>query len=172
MTPQQVADHLGITRLQAAYADVVDRRAWDELVDLAERSRGDDDWSLRSALVRYAQPEPARVAALLSLVRRWDAAVHEALPALRAAGERYLAAASGPATGPDDESDLDPTVVGLLRVGRDLDAVGDAAAAWAVAREGDPGPDIDLAIERVGAALDDLGVAEEQPVPRGMRGRG
>lgn len=138
-------------------------------MDLAERSRGDDDWSLRSALVRYAQPEPTRVASLLSVVRRWEAAVHEATPALRADGDRYLRAASDPDV---DADDLDPTVVGLLRVGRDLDEIGDVVAAWAVGREGDPGPEVDAATERVGTALDRLGVAEEEPIPRGMRGRG
>jgi hypothetical protein len=34
MTDQETADYVAITRLQAAYADVVNRRAWPELVDL------------------------------------------------------------------------------------------------------------------------------------------
>ena len=36
----------------------------------------DGDWTLRSALVRLAQPEPQRVAALLELMRRLDAPLH------------------------------------------------------------------------------------------------
>jgi hypothetical protein len=34
------------------------------------------DWTLRSALVRLAQPEPGRVGAVLELVRRLDAPLH------------------------------------------------------------------------------------------------
>lgn len=44
------------------------------LVDYAESSR-DGDWSLRSALVRFAQPEPTRAGAVLELVRRTDGAL-------------------------------------------------------------------------------------------------
>ena len=44
------------------------------LVDYAESSRA-GDWSLRAALVRYAQPEPARASAVLELVRRTDGAL-------------------------------------------------------------------------------------------------
>ena len=54
-----------------------DGRAPDDgirLVDYAESSRT-GDWSLRSALVRYAQPEPARASAVLELVRRTDGAL-------------------------------------------------------------------------------------------------
>ncbi len=35
-----------------------------------------NDWTLRSALVRLAQPEPTRAGAVLELVRRCDAALH------------------------------------------------------------------------------------------------
>ena len=44
------------------------------LVDYAESPRV-DDWSLRGALVRFAQPEPGRASALLELVRRTDGAI-------------------------------------------------------------------------------------------------
>jgi hypothetical protein len=44
------------------------------LVDYAESPRV-DHWSLRGALVRYAQPEPVRASALLELVRRTDGAL-------------------------------------------------------------------------------------------------
>ena len=56
------------------------------LVDYAEVPRV-DDWSLRGALVRYAQPEPARASALLELVRRTDGALKPFARAL----ERALA---------------------------------------------------------------------------------
>ena len=44
------------------------------LVQYAESARV-GDWSLRGALVRYAQPEPARASAVLELVRRTDGAL-------------------------------------------------------------------------------------------------
>lgn len=44
------------------------------LLDVAETARG-DDWTLRSALVRVAQRDPVRAAAVLEAVRRCDAAV-------------------------------------------------------------------------------------------------
>lgn len=52
-------------------ADLVDGS---RLVDYAESSRA-GDWSLRSALVRFAQPEPTRAGAVLELVRRTDGAL-------------------------------------------------------------------------------------------------
>ena len=45
------------------------------LLNYAECARA-DDWSLRSALMRMAQPEPERVARVLSSVRRLDAVLH------------------------------------------------------------------------------------------------
>lgn len=45
------------------------------LLNYAESSR-DGDWTLRSALVRLAQPEPVRAGAVLELVRRCDGALH------------------------------------------------------------------------------------------------
>lgn len=44
------------------------------LLSYAESPRV-DDWSLRGALVRYAQPRPTRASAVLELVRRTDAAL-------------------------------------------------------------------------------------------------
>ena len=45
------------------------------VLNYAESART-DDWTLRSALVRLAQPEPTRSGAVLELVRRCDAALH------------------------------------------------------------------------------------------------
>ncbi|MEM7285819.1 MAG: hypothetical protein AAF480_05660 [Actinomycetota bacterium] len=53
----------------------VDPEPAGSLVNYAESARA-GDWSLRSALVRLAQPEPARVAGVLELVRRLDAVLH------------------------------------------------------------------------------------------------
>jgi len=44
------------------------------LVDYAESPRV-GDWTLRSALVRFAQPEPTRAGAVLELIRRTDGAL-------------------------------------------------------------------------------------------------
>lgn len=51
------------------------------LVNYAESPRR-DDWTLRSALVRLAQPEPERVAVALELIRRCDGALHPLVRAL------------------------------------------------------------------------------------------
>ena len=51
------------------------------LVNYAEAPRP-GDWTLRSSLVRLAQPEPALVAALLEQVRRLDTTLHHAQRAL------------------------------------------------------------------------------------------
>lgn len=56
-------------------AGVVDPDPAGSLLNYAESSRA-GDWSLRSALVRLAQPDPARVAGVLELVRRLDAVLH------------------------------------------------------------------------------------------------
>lgn len=142
--------------------------ALDALVDVAERSRV-GDWSLRSALCRYAQPDPPRVAAVLSLVRRWEAGLHDHVPTLRKDGARLLAAAESSG----DPAADDALVVGLLRVGMRLDETGDRVAAWADDRTGpSPAADLDAAAAEIAAELDRLGVPEEEPIPRGMRGRG
>lgn len=53
-----------------------DREA--SLLNYAERSRA-GDWSMRSALTRFAQPHPERAARVLTLVRRLDAVLHQAM---------------------------------------------------------------------------------------------
>ena len=149
----------------------------DALVDLAERSRV-DDWSLRGALCRYAQPEPIRAAAVLSLVRRWEAALHGYLPVLRRDGAGYMEVVAhadsvdSASASPPAPEDIDRRLVGLLLIGEKLDALGDVVAGWAVARQGDPRERIDEAVRDVAVDLDMLGVPEEEPIPRGMRGRG
>ena len=44
------------------------------LVDPAERPRA-ENWSLRAALTRYAQPQPQRASAVIELLRRTEAAL-------------------------------------------------------------------------------------------------
>lgn len=108
-----------------------------------------DDWSLRAALVRFAQPEPVRAGAVLELVRRTDGA-------LRTTDEATAAA-------------LAPVVA-------DLDAIADALVAWAVDRGGPPPVAvIDDHAAAAHARLEALGVRREDGPPRpppGSRRRG
>lgn len=77
------------------------------LVDYAESSRA-GDWSLRSALVRFAQPEPTRAGAVLELVRRTDGALKPHRRRLEGKG-----APSHPGLGPQLlTQDGDPVVLG------------------------------------------------------------
>ena len=67
------------------------------LADYAESSRV-GDWSLRSALVRFAQPEPLRASAVLELLRRTDGALH---PHRRLLESTLVATDPALAPGPD-----------------------------------------------------------------------
>ncbi len=128
------------------------------LVDFAERSRA-GDWSLRSALVRYAQGQPVRVSQVLELVRRIEAALHPHAKLLATAGTRLwpaVVAGKAPATEPE------ATVVGVLRAAAALDRVADVVVAWAIDRTGDqPDADVDAVVLDVTRRLDDLGVPRE-----------
>ena len=130
------------------------------LVDFSERSRK-DDWSLRSALVRYAQPEPQRVNDVLELVRRTEWALGKQSKRIEREGSDLWAALEADDEGGDD-------LVGLLRAAAELDALGDVVAAWAVDRAGGlPNREVDATVADVGARLDALGVPhEERPGPR------
>jgi hypothetical protein len=137
------------------------------LVDYAERSR-EGDWSLRSALCRYAQPQPQRVSAVLEVVRRIDAVVQPVSGRIAKEGPALWAALEGGA------SEDDP-LVALLRVARDLDRLGDVLAAWAEDRHGSqPEDDVDVTVAEVTRRLDELGVPREERMrpPPGARSRG
>ena len=135
------------------------------LVAFAERSRA-GDWSLRSALMRYAQPEPQRVSDVLESVRRVEGALHSG-------GSRL--AKEGPDLWQQLEAGAsDDQLVGVLAVAAELDALGDVLAGWAVDRTGDPPTStVDAAIAAAATRLDELGVAREERVaPPGARSRG
>ena len=119
------------------------------LLDVAERSRV-GDWSLRSALVRYAQAEPVRVGRVLDVVRRLEAGLKPHLKALEKHPE--------PA---------DDRVAGLLGVAAQLDELGDRFAAWAVALDPAlrPGTEVDELVAALGERLDVLGVARDEARP-------
>jgi hypothetical protein len=129
------------------------------LLDFSERSRT-DDWSLRSALVRYAQPHPQRVNDILDLVRR----VEWALGKQSKRVEREGAALWSALESGDDGDDL----VALLRAAQELDGLGDVVVAWAVDRTGgSPDARVDAVVADVGQRLAALGVPyEERPGPR------
>lgn len=138
------------------------------LLDFAERSRS-GDWSLRSALVRYAQAHPVRVSQVLELVRRIEAGLRPHAKLLAAQGPELWrtleTGASPPATS--------TVVVGLLGAARELDRLADLLAAWAVDRTG-PRPDaeVDAVVRDLTERLDALGVVREQrqgPPPRRRR---
>lgn len=114
------------------------------LVDYAERSRA-DDWSLRSALVRYAQLAPERASAVLELVRRTDGAL------------KHLA------QHPERATDADGP---LLAVARSLDQIGDLLATWAVDRGEPPHDQVDRIAREVFQELGRLGVEREERTGR------
>ena len=129
------------------------------LVDFSERPRT-DDWSLRSALVRYAVPQPQRVNDILVHVRRLEWALGKQSKRIEREGPELWHALQS-----DDDRD---ELVALLRAARELDRLGDVVVAWAVDRAG-PSPDaeVDSVVADVAARLDALGVPyEERPGPR------
>jgi hypothetical protein len=132
------------------------------IVDFAERPRT-DDWSLRAALVRYAQPEPQRASDILEVVRRVEFALAKQTKALEHGGQALWEALNA-----DDESPL----VGLLRAARELDALGDVLVKWAIDyRKPRPDNKVDNIVRSVAQRLDELGVPREERVP-GSRNRG
>ena len=136
------------------------------LVDFSERSRT-NDWSLRAALVRYAQPEPQRVNDLLDVVRRTEFALSKHRARLERAGAQLWAALEH---GDGDADDAD--VLGLLRVAREIDRLGEVLAQWAVdINQPRPDEEVDTVIDDVGNQLDVLGVPQQERPP-GPRNRG
>jgi len=88
-----------------------------QLVDFAERPRT-EGWSLRAALVRYAQPQPQRVEDLLGLVRRVERALGQHAHEIERRGPEHWEALGGrtPAS-----SEVAARVVGVLSAARELD---------------------------------------------------
>ena len=138
------------------------------LADYSERARS-GDWSLRSALVRYAQSEPMRVSQVLELVRRIDVAIHPHAKLLASEGPelwQHLVDGTTPAAEPA------VTVVGLLGAMAELDQLAERLVAFAVDRTGPrPDADVDRVVQDVTGRLDGLGVAREERTGR-PRSRG
>lgn len=137
-----------------------------QLLEFAERSRV-GDWSLRSALTRYAQPQPQRVSDVLDLVRRLEFAM---------GAHRRTIERDGPAVWEAVEAARDgrsgDQLVGMLLAMQELDRLGDVLAAWAEDPFTDrPDAVVDAVIDDVRRRLDELGVPREERV-RPPRQRG
>ena len=137
------------------------------VVDFAERSRA-GDWSLRSALVRYAEGQPVRVSHLIEQVRRMEAAFHALGKTLENRGPEIWAAVDSGHGAADDAR-----IVDLLRAAIEVDRLGDTLASWAEDRTR-PRPDdeVDRVTADVERRLDDLGLPREEPMARPPRRRG
>lgn len=141
------------------------------LVDVADASRR-GDWSMRSALTRYAQPEPHRSQVLLALVRRFEATVHGHERLLRSDGPNLLAESASASVAQPDAPDR-ARVVGLLGVARKLDELADTLVDWALdITRPRPSDAVDEAVVEVARVLDELGVPEEELRGRPPRTRG
>lgn len=137
------------------------------LIDFAERPRT-RDWSLRAALVRYAQPEPERANRILELVRRIEWALRSHRRAIERAGQEIWSALQGDADGAARHAD----VVALLDVTSEFDRLGDMLAGWAVDVVGErPNAAVDAVTEAVARRLDELGVPREEQPTRPPRRR-
>ncbi len=137
------------------------------LIDFAERPRT-QDWSLRSALVRYAQPQPQRVNDILDLVRRIEWTLGKQTALIEREGPELWNALGSGASSTEGETQ----VIGILRAAQELDRLGDVLATWAVDRA-DPRPDaeVDSVVNDVAQRLDALGVPhEERTRPPRQRG--
>lgn len=135
------------------------------LVAFAERSRT-ADWSLRSALCRYASPYPRQVSEVLDLVRRIEFALHPEMGRLAKEGAALWAAVEA-----DEPAGAD-VVVGLLGAMRELDRLGDVLAEWAADRHAHhPEATVDATVAEVSGRLEALGVPhEERTRPPRQRG--
>jgi hypothetical protein len=137
------------------------------LVDFAERGRT-NDWSLRAALVRYAQPQPQRVNDILELVRRIEWALNQHARIIEREGRSLWQQLLDDAGSSPEHAE----VVGILRAARELDRLGDILAAWAIDRAGvRPDAEVDSVVADVAGRLGALGVPHEER-PARPRGRG
>jgi hypothetical protein len=135
------------------------------LVDTAERPRA-ENWSLRAALTRYAQPQPQRASAVIELLRRIEFALKPHTKRLEREGPAVWAELHdrAPAT--------DALLVGLLQALAEIDRLGDGLATWAVDRAGErPDGLVDEVVAGVTARLEALGVEREERPARPPRTR-
>lgn len=130
----------------------------ESLVHYAEVARS-GDWTLRSALVRLAQPEPTRAAAVLELTRWCDGALHQL--------SIHLENQDG-AIEPDAvPEEVLPILVAVL----ELDQLAGVLATWAQQGPSNPPLEtVDATCSRVYRLLDDADVPRDTGPPgRGRR---
>jgi len=128
------------------------------LLDFGECPRV-HDWSLRAALVRYAQPQPERAAQILELVRRIGAALRADHRLFERDGPKVW----GQLTASQPPNGVSPEVIGVLEAAAEMDRLGDRLATWAVDRAGErPDHDVDEVIADVRGRLDGLGIPREE----------
>ena len=119
------------------------------VVDFAERSRV-GDWSLRSALVRYAEGQPVRVSHAAGAGAAHSRRRFHALGKVLEKRGAELWARSTVAT---SRTPTTRRIVDLLRAAIELDRLGDALAAWADDRTGSrPDDTVDAVDHRRGRA--------------------
>jgi hypothetical protein len=137
-----------------------------QLLDAAERPRA-ENWSLRAALTRYAQPQPQRASDVIELLRRIESALRPHASFFVREGTSVWSAVQSDAR----SSAEDEFVVDVLRTLVELDRLGDVLATWAVDRAGErPDAAVDAVVEDVTSRLEHLGVQrEERPPPANRR---
>lgn len=133
------------------------------LLAYAERPRA-DDWSLRSALTRFAQPQPARASRLIEELRRLEVGLAAHRKTLEQDGPSVWAALQAG----DDATPL----LQLLRGVQTVDTCAGALTTWAVDRGGErPDAAVDAATDELVRCLDALGIPREQERSRRAPGR-
>ncbi len=177
MTPEKRA-----VELIAAHAKPVEVDEQNSILNYAEAPRV-GDWTLRSALVRLAQPHPLRSEAVLQLVRRLDAAIRPMVRPLQQHGVTSQRSIPGGAQKIADTrlvdvasdsavlaaygemvelDDAEQASIHLVDLALQLDKLSNTLSAWAAAgSDGAPLAEIDNTCARVLKAMNDGGVPEE-----------
>ena len=145
------------------------------IINYAEAPR-QGDWTLRSSLVRLAQPHPLRSEAVLQLVRRLDAALKPFVRELQKHPAETTRSIPGGASNivgvgvvdlvetPDavELSDAERDSLHLIGIALELDELANTLTAWAFAGSADPPVgEIDQTCARVLRSMNDLEVPEE-----------
>src|SRR5207237_4749506 len=112
-------------------------------------------WSLRAALVRYAQPRPERVNDILDLVRRIERALDQRAAIIEREGQALWHELQFDVGASAEHA----KVVEILRAARALDRLGDILTAWAIDRAGArPDAEVDSVVAEVAGRVDALGI--------------
>ena len=145
------------------------------IINYAEAPRR-ADWTLRSSLVRLAQPHPLRSEAVLQLVRRLDAALKPFVRELQKHPKESSRSIPGGASNvldirvvdlvvrPDsvELSEAERDSLHLIGIALELDQLANTLTEWASAGWADPPvSEIDQTCARVLRLMNDLNVPEE-----------